>query len=261
MSDFLNTIDSLEERNPLMRIDTSFRFYLNAYTRSFKSHVVGGTLDYAFDSDFAVRQKINGLSGWGKLSKAILTQDISDEAKFLFSKVSQAGSLKHPEVYELVKECAAKLELNLPIIFVREDIQRPIIYSIASEVIEPCLVLTSALVELCTREELKLLIGCECGRIQNKHSVYNMAFAYVDLSGKAFKLINQSYNAPVSNQVRLALNEWICLADVTSDRAGMICCDKPEDFAKTLSGIFKKGYIDFYGRDESGIDFEEVITE
>ena len=45
----------MQNSNPLLRIDTSFRSYLNAFTRSFKNHVVGdGALDYAFDADFAI---------------------------------------------------------------------------------------------------------------------------------------------------------------------------------------------------------------
>lgn len=61
--------DSMESVNPLLQIDTGFRSYLNAYTRSFQNHVVDGQLDYAFDSDFAVRQKIAGLTRLGKACK------------------------------------------------------------------------------------------------------------------------------------------------------------------------------------------------
>lgn len=56
--------NTTERENPLLQIDTSFRTYLNAYTRSYQNHIVDGVLDYAFESDFAVRQKIMGLGGW-----------------------------------------------------------------------------------------------------------------------------------------------------------------------------------------------------
>ena len=73
--------NTTERENPLLQIDTSFRTYLNAYTRSYQNHIVDGVLDYAFESDFAVRQKIMGLGGWGKLVKAAGSQDVSAEAK------------------------------------------------------------------------------------------------------------------------------------------------------------------------------------
>ena len=46
--------NTTERENPLLQIDTSFRTYLNAYTRSYQNHIVDGVLDYAFESDFAV---------------------------------------------------------------------------------------------------------------------------------------------------------------------------------------------------------------
>ena len=60
--------NTTERENPLLQIDTSFRTYLNAYTRSYQNHIVDGVLDYAFESDFAVRQKIMGLGGLGESS-------------------------------------------------------------------------------------------------------------------------------------------------------------------------------------------------
>ncbi len=247
--------DSCESVNPLLQIDTRFRSYLNAYTRSFQNHVVGGQLDYAFDSDFAVRQKIVGLMGWGKISKAINTSDISAEAKHLFMKCNQAGALKYPELYAILKKCAERLELNLPLMFVRDDIDKPLIYSMASDIIEPCIIITSALLEFCTPEELQLLIGCECGRIQNNHSVYNWAFMYLNYNRNVYTPIHRSYKQSVNNQIVCSLIEWVKYADVTADRAGIICLDKPGRFLDILCSLYAKGYVDFYGRKNVDIDY------
>ena len=97
--------NTTERENPLLQIDTSFRTYLNAYTRSYQNHIVDGVLDYAFESDFAVRQKIMGLGGWGKLVKAAGSQDVSAEAKHLFLKCEQVGPLKYPDIY--ARACCA----------------------------------------------------------------------------------------------------------------------------------------------------------
>lgn len=254
MSEILNmTGQTGETENPLLGIDTSFRAYLNAYTRSFSNHVVGGALDYALDSDFAVRQKIQSLSNWGKLAKSINTTDITHEAKFLFSKCNQAGMLKYPEVYDIVRKCAARLELNLPIVFIREDIDRKMIYSIASDIIEPCIVISSALANDASPEELQLLIGAECGRIQNNHSIFNFGCAYISNSQNRFKPVERSYTQPVGNQVICALSEWIDFADVTADRAALICCDSPEEFGSIFARILNGGLNDFYGRNHEDV--------
>lgn len=250
----------MHNSNPLLRIDTSFRSYLNAFTRSFNNHVVGGALDYAFDSDFAVRQKINGLTGWTKLSKCITTTDITEEAKHLFLKFSQAGPLKFPEIYDIVTTCAERLELKQPTVFVRCDIDKPMIYSIASDIIEPCIVLTEALIEKYSTEELHALIGCECGRIQNNHCVYNMACTYSSFTQNGFKPAVRSYEGAVNNQIICALVEWVKYSEITVDRAAMICMDDPFRYLEVMSGIYKKGYVDFYGKSEKKIDYERICS-
>lgn len=250
--------ESYEAVNPLLQIDTGFRSYLNAYTRSFQNHVVGGQLDYAFDSDFAVRQKITGLAGWSKLSKAINSNDISAEAKHLFLKCNQAGAMKYPEIYDIVKKCAERLELNLPIIFVREDIEKPLIYSVASDIIEPCIVLTDALIEMCSADELSLLIGCECGKIQNNHAMFNWAFTYLNYNRNVYTPAERSYKQSVSNQLVCSLVEWVKYADITADRAGIICIDEPGRFIEIMCSLYAKGYTDFYGRSAQNIDFDKL---
>lgn len=239
-----------DTQNPLLSIDTSFRSYLNAYTRSFGNHIVDGRLDYAFDSDFAVRQKITGLAGWGKLTKAINTVDIAAEAKTLFMNCEQAGALKYPLIYDVLKRCCERLELNLPIVLVRKDMERPFIYSIASDVIEPCIIITKELTEVCTSDELELLVGGECGRIQNNHCVYSFAFTYLNYNRLAYKPHERSYKGAVNSQIAAALAEWVRYADITADRAGMICMDSPGRYIQTLCGLYAKGYTDLYGRQE-----------
>lgn len=246
--------DTVSSVNPLLSIDTDFRSYLNAYTRSFQNHIVDGQLDYAFDSDFAVRQKIIGLAGWGKLTKAINGTDISAEAKHLFLKCEQAGALKYPEIYDILKQCSERLELNLPIVLVRKDYEKPLIYSIASDLIEPSIVITRSLMEMCTTEELELLIGSECGRIQNNHCTYNWAFTYLNYNRLAYKPSERSYKGAVNSQIVGALVDWIRYADVTADRAGMICMSNPGRYIEVMCGLLAKGYTDFYGRQQEKTD-------
>ena len=244
--------------NPLLSIDTGFRSYLNAYTRSFQNHIIDGQLDYAFDSDLAIRQKIIGLSGWGRLSKAINSADIAAEAKLLFFKCEQAGSLKYPEIYDILKRCCERLELNLPIVLVRKDYDRPLIYSISSDVIEPCIVITRQLLDMCDTDELEMLIGSECGRIQNNHCIYSWACSYLNLSRNAFKPSQKSYRGSVGSSVVATLIDWLRYADITADRAGMICMSRPGRFVEVFCGLLNKGYIDFFGRSLETIDAAKI---
>ncbi len=250
--------DMRDKVNPLLQIDTGFRSYLNAYTRSYQSHMVDGSLDYAFESDFVVRQKINGLGGSAKLFKAVNTQDIAAEAKHLFMKCDQVGPLKYPDIYDKVRKCAERLELIVPIVFIREDLNRPLAYSIASDLIEPCIVLTKKLLEFCSDDELMVLIGCECGRIQNNHCSFNMAYTYLNVNNEVFRPIDRAFNQPIGSQVYSLLVQWVRYADVTANRAGMICLDKPGQYLKIMCGLYGKDYVDFYGRSQHGISYDKL---
>ena len=240
--------ESLETANPLLEIDTGFRSYLDAYNRSFEKHLSGGQLDYAFESDYAVRQKISGLSGWGRLSRAITGNDIAAEAKYLFMKCDQAGALKYPAIYNIAKKCAERLELNLPIVFVRTDIEKPLVYSFDSELIDPCIVLSDWVVRACSEDELNMLIGAECGKLQNGHSAFNWAFTYLNYNRNVYIPLERSFKPAVNNQLVRSLIEWIKYADITADRAAMICLDEPGRFCEIVCSMYTKGFVDFYGR-------------
>ena len=255
MNDINNTT---QKPNPLLQIDTVFRTYLNAYTRSYQNHMVNGNLDYAFDADFAVRQKIMGLSGWSRLFKTINTQDAATEARHLFVKCNQAGPLKYPDIFDTVKKCSERLELSQPVVFIRDDIERPVIYSLESEKIDPCIVISKSLVDMCNQDELALLIGEECGRIQNNHPAFCWACTYLNFNKDAFKNLEQSYQQPFSSQLFAALAQWIQYADITAGRAAMICLDAPGRYMDILSVLYAKGYVDFFGRTQSDLDFKTL---
>ena len=240
--------------NPLLNINTDFGEYLAAYTRSYQGHTIDGSLDYAYESDNAVRQKLMGLGGAAKLFKAVNTQDISAEAKHLFMKCDQVGPLKYPDIYDVVKKCSERLELVVPIAFIREDLDKELIYSIASDLIDPCIIITKKLAQMCSYDELMLLVGCECGRIQNDHCQFNMAYTYLNANKDCYKPVSRSYPSPVSSQLYTALSGWVKFGEQTALRAGMICLDKPGRFIEIITGLFKKGYMDFYGRKQESFN-------
>lgn len=158
-----------------------------------------------------------------------------------------------------MKKCAERLELVVPIVFVRGDMDKAQVYSVASDIIEPCIVLSKQVVEMCSKEELMFLIGCECGRIQNNHCAYNMAFTYLNYNKYTYRPVERSYKQTVNNQLYTALVQWVKYADITANRAGIICLDKPGMFISVITGLYNKGYIDFYGRQQKNMDTDGLI--
>ena len=244
--------------NPLLEINTSFCDYLVARTRSYQEHVVGGTLDYAFDADFAMRQKIGGFAGWSRLYKAIVSTDIPNKFKRYFQSSDSAGSMQFAKAYEAAKKCSERLQISLPVILVRKAGDVPEIMSLVGDGIEPCIVMTSDIAEGCTSDELCYLIGCECGRIQNRHSAFNYAFTYPGISrGDVSDSVDDGGKSNV-RELNYSLNKWLILGDITADRAGIICLDDPNSFGEIYTSIRRKGIPDSFGNVNKEIDLEGV---
>lgn len=245
--------------NPLMEINTSFCDYLIARTRSFQEHIVGGTLDYAFDADFAMRQKIGGFSGWSRLYKAIISNDMPNKFKRYFQSSDSAGSMQYAKAYEAAKKCSERLQISLPVILVRKAGEIPEIMSLAGEGIEPCVVMTGDIADGCTYDELCYLIGCECGRLQNRHSAFNYAFTYPGISRGDASDSNEDNVKSNVRELNYNLNKWLILGDITADRAGIICLDDPSAFAEIYASVRRKGVPDSFGTVNKDIDLEKIL--
>ncbi|MDE6762815.1 MAG: M48 family metalloprotease [Oscillospiraceae bacterium] len=252
--------DNAADYNPLLDIDTSFAAYLNARTRSYKDHIVGGMMDYAFDADFSVKQKITAFSGWSKIYKNLTGRDIPNKVKRIFQSTDAAGSMKYPELYNAVKVCAEKLQISVPTVYVRNAPSKYEIYSVSSEGVDPFIVATSGLAEICSKEELRFLIGCECGHIQNNHCIFNMAAPYFGINISDDQDEFKPAEADSSSmQIAGTISEWIKLSDVTSDRAGMICLSNPQEYPVIMTGIHKKGIFAHYKKES--LDLNELMKQ
>ncbi|MCH5192768.1 MAG: M48 family metalloprotease [Oscillospiraceae bacterium] len=248
------------DHNPLLDIDTSFAAYLSARTRSYKDHIVGGMLDYAFDSDFSVKQKITSFSAWSKVYKHLINHEIPNKIKKLFQSADVAGSMKHPDVYNAVQVCAEKLQVSVPTVYIRNVPDKCEIYSVAAEGTEPCIVVTTGLIESCSKEELRFLIGCECGHIQNNHCIFIFAAPYFGVtdSDEALEYFPAA-NDGSAMQIAGTLSQWLRLADVTGDRAGMICLSDPQTYPTIMNKIWSKGVFRTYKKDK--FDLNELLKQ
>lgn len=251
-----SVLDTYAGQNPLLDIDTNFTAYLASRTRTFKDHMVGGRIDYAFDADFSLRQKFTTHSGWNKIYKNLVSTEIPNKFKRVFQTANEVGAMHFPEVYDAAKVCSERLKIKMPSVYVRNS-SKVEIYTLSAEGTSPAIILTSALCEACSKEELRFLIGCECGHIQNNHCIYYMAapnFGVV-MDNDIVNPIVEENNKMTSS----AMLDWITLSDITADRAGIICCNHPKDYAATMASIRSKGIVDIYSRTSCGLDYDRVI--
>lgn len=114
---------------------------------------------------------------------------------------------QHPQLFAVVKRCAAALGLPMPLVFVREDYNVPVL---ALGLGEPySLILSCNWLEHFKEDELTFMIGRELGHIASGHTRFTSLLS-----------INGNENALIS----LVFGAWLRKTELTCDRIGLLCC-------------------------------------
>lgn len=114
---------------------------------------------------------------------------------------------QHPQLFAVVKRCAAALELPMPLVFVREDYNVPVL---AVGLGDPySLIVSSNWLEHFKEDELTFMVGRELGHIASGHTRFTSLLS-----------VNGNENALIS----LIFGAWLRKAELTCDRVGLLCC-------------------------------------
>lgn len=215
--------------NPTENIDIRFSTYVKNRKSLTEPHMQGGIPDYAYGSDYVLRQKIKAMPGVFKLVKALTSSVVPQKKQEINLSSLKVGPSQFPDVYKMTVDCARILGIGIPSVFIEPNPEINA-YTIASDDDAPIVVINSGLLERYTPGELKFIIGHECGHIHNNHGIFNTAAEIILSTGTGLaglipgsKFILNLASLPL----QLSLKAWSRAAEVTSDRAGIICCDDP----------------------------------
>lgn len=245
--------------NPLCGIDASFRSYVHRRQRAADAHMDGNGLpDYAFASDYELRKKLDSIPHFYELSKKVVATYASRQMQIINQQALAVGPNQFPEVYAIGRDCAKRLGIGIPNIYIVSG-QELNAMTVDVDDVEPLIIIYSALYERLTPGELRVVIGHECGHIHNMHGVYN-AMEQILLTGGANALAIGGVSINLLNTVlqgaSYALNAWSRAKEVTCDRAGMICCERLED---TYSAEAKLLYGATFG--EQDVNIDEIVKQ
>lgn len=210
-----------------------FREYIRRRQEMESTRLSGNGLpDYAFAMDYELRKKLDSIPHLYSIGKNICGTLASRYMHHYNMKNLLVGPDQFPDVYDIGCECARRLGIGIPNIYIVND-QSVNACTIATDDVEPVIAINSGLYERFTLGELKCVIGHECGHIHNQHGIYNMLGSIVLntglLAGAISGMISSQLMSLLTASSKLALNAWSRAAEVTCDRAGMICCDRVED--------------------------------
>ena len=219
----------MKKINPTESIDVSFQNYLKNRKALAQSHMQGEIPDYAYGVDYSLRQKLRSIPGFYPVAKAITNTYVPYMRQQLNLNALRVGPSQFSDVYQIAADCAMRLGIGRPTVYVESTPAVINAYTIACEDDAPIIAVSSGLLERVTPGELRAVIGHECGHIHNNHGIYNTAVQLIlDSAQRTIPGIHQII-ALISAPLRWAFMTWNRAGEVTCDRAGVICSDAAED--------------------------------
>jgi Zn-dependent protease with chaperone function len=175
---------------------------------------------YAYGGDLRVRAALDRVKPVTLALEAGVRFWHSVGKNKLLGNAVRVGPRQFPEIAALVERCAQALQIDPPALYVSPELPQFSAETLGTSD-EVAIVLGSALPDSLSKDELVSVIGHACGHIQNNHAPYLTALY---LLGKAGNMIVRWAAQPAV----LALRGWARRAEITCDRASLLCTRRLE---------------------------------
>lgn len=150
-----------------------------------------------------------------------------------------------PRAHSALKQACMALNLEVPPLYAASAGSRIRAQTLGTDD-DPYVVINSGLIEHLSDVELLAVIGNELGHIQNNHVVYATALHYLTNDSAMFVRW-------IVQPAILLLQSWSRRAEITCDRAALICT---RDLPATLAAIVKMGL-----GGETNVNIEEYLRD
>lgn len=178
---------------------------------------------YAHPTDSTV-QRLLGRGGLQGSVEAVVNAYMRVAFGTLLADAVQVSPRQFPELYGLLGECAERLSIPVPRLLIGPDPGGMGMNAFTFGTDEHCFIfVTSFLALQMSPDELRYVIGHECGHIHNRHVTF-LTLAYM----LHYRLFSRFWLDPIAYKfpllaTKMPLDTWQRRAEVTADRAGAIC--------------------------------------
>ncbi|UOZ11177.1 M48 family metallopeptidase [Amycolatopsis sp. WQ 127309] len=179
---------------------------------------------YEHPVDRGALATLRAVPGFAQVVKAVsgFYNERGERLMALASSV-RVGPKQYPELEKLRHECAETLDLPaVPNVFVYQD---PRVQASAVGMDEPFIRLSTGLVELMSPDALRFVLGHEMGHVLSGHTVYRTIM--VRLISLQLSMSWTPVSALGIRAIIAALREWYRKAELSCDRAGLLCSQDP----------------------------------
>ena len=206
---------------------------------------------YEHPADRGAMATLRAVPGVASVLKAVAGM-WNERAERLYAVASaiRVGEKQYPRINQLRVDAAETLDLDtVPELYVARD---PRANGYAIGIDKPFIVITTGMVESLDLESLRVVVGHETGHILSGHNVLRT------LLMRLLRLQATVQWVPIGalglRAVIAALMEWFRKAELTADRAGLLCSQDPA--AALRQHVFMAG-----GTSMSDIDIPEFMQQ
>ncbi|HEX4404292.1 MAG TPA: M48 family metallopeptidase, partial [Polyangia bacterium] len=199
---------------PKPQIDLSFPRYVAARKGAADARAREGSA-YAYSADIKVRASLDRIRPVTLAVEAAVRVWQTVEKSQMLGTAVKVTPKQFPRLFKLAETCADTLRIPVPTLYVSPNIGSLNAHTFGTTE-DPCIVVNAALIDHLSEAEMLDVIGHECGHIQNNHVVYMTTLHFLKHAANAF--LRWSVKPAV-----LALNAWARRAEITCDRAALLC--------------------------------------
>ena len=251
--------------NPTQSINLDFGIYLAQRQQELSEHFISGVPDYSFSLDRTLQKQIASTGPIRALIQTIVSFAVPIQKQIQQMQSIAVSPRQYPEIYAIGEDCARRLGIGIPQIFICSALEGHAC-TIATDDVTPMIILSSSIVERLEMEELKFVIGHECGHIHNLHGVYNTAVEF--MTNTMIKTVLEQFVATglpnlldaaekvIHGGIMLFLLRWSRCAEITCDRAGLICCGDLNTANVVLAKLITGG-----GNHLKDVNIQEFINQ
>lgn len=135
----------------------------------------------------------------------------------------------YPEINRIVDDCVAELNIKRPYVVISNVISGLNAMAFGNDE-EAYIAISPLMVKMMSEQQLRFVIGHECGHVAMGHMVYHTVISIATAFASAVPVIG-----PVVDMVgTLPLKAWSRRSEITADRAGLLCCGDSKTAQKAL---------------------------
>jgi hypothetical protein len=208
-------------------VDLDFRKYVERKKGAREAEAREGAA-YAYAGDLRILRTLDKLRPVRVALEATVRLWKSAAREELLAGAVRATQLREPAIYEVARRCAERLHVEEPPTFVVQEGTEPVRVVGTNE--EPVIVVSASAFAAASELERLALVGRAVGAIQNHHVLFATALHY--LQHDAGRFLRWTVSPAV-----IALERWSRRAEVTRDRAGLLCARDVEATEAALRKI------------------------